>query len=221
MSGKTTSLFKLLDNRMNPHLFTRPELNKEVLYCYGSHQPKFEEVMQRDPHITFHAGLPENDFKHYLPEGGIVVLDDLMNEAVNDPRVTDLFTKGAHHDNITPISLEQNMFPQGRGGRTQRINTQYIFLFKNPSDHLGPRMFARQAFDRDRQENFFRAFQEATQQPYGYLMLDMHPLTQDAHRLRANVLPSEPGERPEFTYWVDERDQPTDGDDDSDSSTED
>lgn len=212
MTGKTTHLFKLLANRMNPHVFTRPELNQRVLYCYGSYQPKFDEVKERDPHITFHRGLPEKDFKHYLPEGGIVVLDDVMNDAVNDPRVSDLFTKGAHHDNITPITLEQNMFPQGRGGRTQRLNTQYLFLFKNPTDHLGPRIFARQAFPKDRQENFFRAFEEATQRPYGYLMLDMHPLTSDAHRLRTDVIPDEPGARPNFVYWIDERDTSLDGD---------
>ena len=46
--------------------------------------------------------------------GGMLVLDDLMEEAGNDKRVLDLFTKESHHRGITVLYLCQDLFPPGR-----------------------------------------------------------------------------------------------------------
>ena len=130
MSGKSYFVRELLKRRQKLFDHAIPG----VLYCYGSAQPLFEEMKREDPHIVFHEGLPEQSYKKWLPQGGIVVLDDLMDQVAQDPKSTHLFTKGAHHDSLSPISIEQNMFPQGRGGRTQRINTQYR---TKPVRHFG------------------------------------------------------------------------------------
>lgn len=221
MTGKTTLLMRLLRNRTNPHVFLHPEKNHKVLYCYGAKQDQFDALAQEDRDVTFHEGLPEQGFMELLPDGGIVVLDDLMAQSVNDQRVSDLFTKGAHHHQITIIVLEQTMFPQGKAARTQRVNTQYLFLFKNPADQLGPKTFANQAFDDIRKANFFEALHEATSQQYGYLMVDLHPLTPDAFRLRTDILPDEVGGQPAFTYFIDSNDEPSKWYDHLDDSTDD
>ena len=50
--------------------------------------------------VHFHQGvLDMSDLQHWFSpmNGGILVLDDLMEEASNDKRVLDLFTKESHH----------------------------------------------------------------------------------------------------------------------------
>ena len=205
MSGKSCFVKRLLEERHDLFDHDGP---LEVLYCYGSDQPLFASMKLQDPTITFHKGLPEETYKKWLPHGGIVVFDDLMSEVVNDPKTTHLFTKGAHHDDLSPISLEQNMYPQGRGGRTQRLNTQYVVLFKNPSDSLGPKTWAHQAFasHQDRCDQFFQAFERACRPQYGYLFCDMHPATKDEFRFRTHLLASDPSPRHIFYMLPNEDD---------------
>ena len=50
----------------------------------------------------------------WFPDGGILVLDDLMNEGSSDKNVLDLFTKDSHHQQITVIYLCQDLFPAGK-----------------------------------------------------------------------------------------------------------
>ena len=55
---------------------------------------------------------------------------------------------------------------------------------------LGLRTLAQQAFAR--QVPFvWESFQDATSQPFGYLMLDLHPHTQNIQRVRTRILPTE------------------------------
>jgi hypothetical protein len=39
----------------------------------------------------------------------LIVLDDLMTTAAKDPRITDLFTEGSHHRNLSVIVLSQEV----------------------------------------------------------------------------------------------------------------
>ena len=55
---------------------------------------------------------------------------------------------------------------------------------------LGLRTLAQQAFAR--QVPFvWESFQYATSQPFGYLMLDLHPCMQNIQRVRTRILPTE------------------------------
>jgi len=62
----------------------------------------------------------------------MIVLDDLMSTAAKDPRITDLFTEGSHHRNLSVVVLNQNLYFSK--DPTQRRNCHYLFLFKNPVD---------------------------------------------------------------------------------------
>ena len=48
----------------------------------------------------------------------LVVIDYLMQELSNDQRITNLFTKGCHHRNLSVIFILQNIFHPGK--RTER-----------------------------------------------------------------------------------------------------
>ena len=68
--------------------------------------------MQRNiSNITFVEGVPCNLESMINPsKRNLVVIDDLMRELSNDPRITSLFTKGCHHRNLSVIFILQNIF---------------------------------------------------------------------------------------------------------------
>ena len=97
--GKTVLTRLLLDN---PDLFATPP--DRIHYCYGSWQPGFQTLKKGGVH--FHEGTPDSSLlPKWFPQGGILVLDDLMDEGGNDKNVLDLFTKHSHHQKITVIYL--------------------------------------------------------------------------------------------------------------------
>ena len=72
---------------------------KKIVYAYDRWQPRFNRTQKKDG-IQFHRGLPDPSHltKWFGPtRGGVLVLDDLMEEGGQDKRVLDLFTKDSHH----------------------------------------------------------------------------------------------------------------------------
>ena len=122
--------------------------------------------------------------------GGVLVLDDLMEEGGQDKRVLDLFTKDSHHRNITVLYLTQDLFPPGKFSKTINRNAHYIVAFKNPRDQTGIRTILLQAFP-DRWRQVLRLFKRVTSRPFGYLMLDVHPASDDRYRLWSHLTPRE------------------------------
>ena len=118
----------------------------------------------------------------------LVVLDDLMSQCSNDQRVAGLFTHGSHHRGISVVYLTQNLFPPGKLSRTISLNSHYFVIFRNPRDSLGISTLAKQMFP-GRTDYLMESFRDATNRPYGYLMIDCHLLTPENMRLRTNILP--------------------------------
>ena len=92
----------------------------KIVYAYDRCQPRFDRMQKKDE-IQFHRGLP--DPRHLTQwfgrtRGGVLVLDDLMEEGGQDKRVLDLFTKDSHHRNITVLYLTQDLFPPGKFSKT-------------------------------------------------------------------------------------------------------
>ena len=76
-------------------------------YCCGAvWQPRFDGMKKRG--IRFRPNVPDiEDFQRCFAttHSGVLVLDDLMEEAGNDKRVMDLFTKESNHRGITLMYL--------------------------------------------------------------------------------------------------------------------
>ena len=170
--GKTVFTEKLvLDNH---DLFDHHTL-VPVHYCYGAWQDRLQTMKDRGVH--FHEGIPDTSaLVQWFPRrrGGILVLDDLMDEGSNDKRVLDLFTKHSHHQNVTVLYLCQDMFPVGKYAKSISRNAHYIVAFKNPRDQLGVRNVLLQSFPTTWKDSL-ETFHRATTRPYGYLVLDLHP----------------------------------------------
>ncbi|XP_078355815.1 uncharacterized protein LOC144661000 [Oculina patagonica] len=182
-SGKTVFASQLLLNHSDDLFGTSPDA---VHYCYGAWQDGFRDMKKRG--VKFHEGIPEEeDLTKWFPRGGVMVLDDLMEEGGNDKRVLDLFTKHSHHRNITVLYLCQDMFPPGKYAKSISRNAHYIVAFKNPRDQLGMRNLLLQAFP-SRWQDVMDVYAKTTERPFGYMVLDLHPASCDNKRIFSHLL---------------------------------
>ena len=148
---------------------------------------KFSLVSRQDG-VHFREGVATlHDPKTWFTptQRGLLVIDDLMRPCRNDELVVDIFTKHSHHSNITVCYFIQDLFPAGKYAKTMNRNTHYMAVFKNPRDKTGIRTVLLQAFSSLWQEAL-TLFQEATQQPFGYFWLDLHPALDDRYRFWTN-----------------------------------
>ena len=103
-----------------------------MVYAYDRWRPRFDR-MQKEDGFWFHLGLPDPSHltKWFgLTRGGVLVLDDLMEEGGQDKRVLDLFTKDSHNRNITVLYLTQDLFPPGKFSKTINRNAHYTVALK-------------------------------------------------------------------------------------------
>ncbi|VDH90685.1 Hypothetical predicted protein [Mytilus galloprovincialis] len=112
--------------------------------------------------------------------------DDLMRDVINSKDVCELFVECSHHRNLSVACILQNAFSKGKKSRTMNINSQFIVLFKNPRDQVGPATFARQMYPNN-PKKFMNKYKEGTQQPYESLFIDLKQNTPEDDRLKLNV----------------------------------
>ncbi len=182
--GKTYLTMEIL---MENKIYPRPQ---RIIWLYKRWQPFYDALKTGlDPRIEFIQGIPvdlEKDSFLNPKVRNLIVLDDLMSTASKDQRVTDLFTEGSHHRNLSVIAINQNLYHSK--DPTQRRNCHYMVLFNNPVDQQPVMTLARQMYPSN-PERFMKAFRNSvTQQRYGYLFVDLKPTTSDEKRLIANGL---------------------------------
>jgi hypothetical protein len=124
----------------------------------------------------------------------VIVIDDLMRDATNSKDVCELFVDGSNHRNISVTCILQNGFSKGKENRTISINTQYIVLFKNPKDQIGPAILARQMYP-SHPKKFMIKYTEATKIPYEYLFIDLRQNTPEEDRLKTDIFDSVPNNK--------------------------
>ena len=73
--------------------------------------------------VSFVKDVP--DFANPENVPAIVVLDDLMVSA-DSTKVSELFSKGSHHHNISLVLITQNLFHQISSSRNISLNSKYI-----------------------------------------------------------------------------------------------
>jgi len=184
--GKTCFTESLLLDHLD-ELFVNPP--STIHYCYGAWQDGFRGMLEAG--VQFHEGIHEIDnLKSWLPQGGLLVLDDLMAEGGEDKELLDLFTKHSHHQNITVIYLCQDMFPPGKYAKSISRNAHYIIAFKNPRDQLGMKNLLLQAFPTCWQD-MMDVYQKVGERPFGYMVLDLHPASDDRRRVFSHLLTHE------------------------------
>ena len=188
-SGKTHFVQQLLET---DRIVYEKNRRRKIIWYYSQWQKKYDELRKSLGHeISFIRGLPE--FSEDLREietkfNNIIVLDDLMAEAIQSPVVSKLFTLGRHR-NASTILLLQNMFPKGKYNTDISRNAQYIALFRSPSDRKQIGIVAERMFDKNR-DRFMAVFNEVTSKPYTYILIDNKPETEAQKQVLGDVFGS-------------------------------
>jgi len=123
-------------------------------------------------------------------ERNLLIVDDQMDEAGSSKTLTKLFTKGSHHRNLTILYLLQNMYNSGSSQRTVSLNSHYNVVFRNSRDASQFRTLAHQMHPGNAKW-LIQAFDDATIEPYSYLVLDHHPESDKDKRVVSKILPGE------------------------------
>jgi hypothetical protein len=178
-SGKTWFVFRLIKHVES--MITPPP--EKIVYCYGEFQSMFAEY----PTVEFQEGLPSVD-QFDGRQRVLLIVDDLMNEA--DQNVCNLFTKLSHHRNVSVVFITQNLFHKNKFVRTMNLNTHYIVMFKNPRDASQVAILARQMYP-GKSQFVVEAYEDATKEPHGYLLIDLRPDTDDRYRIRTKIFPDD------------------------------
>ena len=188
-SGKTTFVRRLLKNCND--MFT--ENISKILYCYTISQPILEDMENTIENFMMKKGLPTEEDIENLTESGshsILILDDLMNEVCNSSQAEQLFTIHCHHRNMNLIYLSQNIFYSGKKAKTISLQLHYLVLFRNPRDKLQVSNLARQLYP-GKSKNFQSVYDDALNEPYSYLMIDISPHSNPKYQIRTCIFPTE------------------------------
>ena len=157
---------------------------EHVIWFYGEWQSLYDTLSGM---VEFREGLTDLTTLK-TKKRTLLIIDDLMTET--DKSVSDLFTKGSHHRNLSVLHLVQNVFDKNKHTRTISLNAHYLVIFKNPWDasqvtHLAKQMYPGHV--RYLQE----VFGDATLEAYGYLFIDLKQETPEHLRLCTRIMPNE------------------------------
>lgn len=174
-SGKSTLVESLVKER--DFIFTEP-ITKVIWCC--SFLPN-----KRIDGVSYYSGLP-NDILDLVQPNSLLIIDDLMSELKNSHLLTGIMTKAVHHLPMTLIYITQNFFHKSNDGKTRRLNTNYLILFKNPQDKTQVDYIGRQMYPNDKLF-LTLAYDDATRYPFSYLLIDSNQSTPDEIRVRTNI----------------------------------
>ncbi|KAG8239773.1 hypothetical protein J437_LFUL019375 [Ladona fulva] len=97
---------------------------ESIIWCYSEFQ-SISSKIRVNPKVKFHQGVPDlSEISNGSKAHRLICLDELMMEI--DSSIVNLFTKGAHHWNLSVIFITQNLFHQGKGHRDISLNSHYI-----------------------------------------------------------------------------------------------
>ena len=188
-SGKTVLIRRILKYYKNVIYFKNENIDKlKVIWAYGQWQDLYNEKLP-NVDITYIEGLPSED-EIMSDKPHVIIIDDLMTELGNDKKLSNIFTKGSHHNNISVIFIAQNIFHQGSQMRTISLNCHYMLLMKNPRDRAQIIALASQIYP-NQTKFFIEAFNDATKSQYGYIKVDMKQDTPDKLRVQTRITPEE------------------------------
>ena len=146
----------------------------KIHWFYGQYQAMFKDMKRSLGHyIYFREGLPtfQLDISDIDPKcNSIIVLDDLMDLAIDCPIIEKLFTQG-RHGNASVILLLQNAFPKGKHNTSMSRNAQYMVFCRRPADRRRIGIMAETIFDKQK-SLFMEIYNEIAVKPYSYVLIE-------------------------------------------------
>ena len=90
------------------------------------------------------------------------------------------------HRNASVTLLQQNMFLKGKYNTDISQNSQYLALFRSPSDRKQIGIIGERMFEKNR-VHFMNAYYKETEKPFGYFLVDNKPHTPTDKQILADL----------------------------------
>ena len=187
-SGKTQLMLRIIKNF--DKIFNginKKEIN--VLWCYGQWHELIGIQLKKEININYHEGIPNDEIlNNHKPD--MIIIDDLLNEMNSRKDFENIFIKKSHHLNISVFFLIQNLFYNSKSMRTISLNCHYIILMKNPRDKSQIVSLGRQIYPYNL-KFLVESYNNATENAFGYILIDLSPQTPEILRIRSRITPEE------------------------------
>ena len=185
-SGKTSWICNFITHR-KLLMDTEPA---KIIFFYQIWQQSYEKLKDI---ATFINGIPTvsdiENLEEYSEIGGSLVIIDDQALSINKDIAT-IFTVTARHTSVSLILVTQNLFAKQAFFRDISLQSTYMILFKNPRDKSAIKYLAMQIRP-DNPSYVLEAYNYALQNPYSYLLIDLHQQTDDSMRLKTDIFPHE------------------------------
>ena len=131
----------------------------------------------RGVNFEFTDSLKNNCTKYLL------FFDDSCEEICNSKVLVDIATAGRHRG-LSTIYIKHNLFHHSKQGRDVELQNTHIVLFKSPRDVMQVTTLGTQLGLGSELVDWYR---DATSVPFGHLLIDLSPRTDDRLRYCTNT----------------------------------
>ena len=177
-SGKSQFIYQLLKNDT-----FQPKFGK-TLFLYQHFQPLYDVMLKAIENIEFVQGV-NFDFIDSLENNGtkyLLIFDDSCQEICNSREFEKIAVAGRHRG-LSTIYIKHNLFHKSKLGRDIELQNTHIVLFKSPRDVL---QVGRLSVQLRLGLSLVDWYKDATSVPFGHLLIDLSPRTDDRLRYCTN-----------------------------------
>ena len=162
----------------------QPKFDK-IYFFYQHSQPLYDVMQKEIENLVFVRGvnfeiidsLKNNGTKYLL------IFGDSCEEICNSKAFVDIATAGRHRG-LSTIYIKHNLFHQSKLGRDVELQNTHIVLFKSPRDVMQVTTLGTQL---DLGSELVDWYRGATSVPFGHLLIDLSPRTDDRLRYCTNT----------------------------------
>ena len=172
-----------IDNWLKIGIF-QPKFVKNYYFCQHS-QPLYDVMQKEIEKLEFVRGV-NFEFIDSLKNNGtkyLLIFDDSCEEICNSKAFVDIATAGRHRG-LSTIYIKHNLFHQSKLGRDVELQNTHIVLFKSPRDVMQVTTFSTQL---GLGSELVDWYQDAPSVPFGHLLTDLSPRTDDRLRYCTNI----------------------------------
>ena len=161
----------------------QPKFDK--IYFFFQHSQPLYDVMQKEiENLEFVQGV-NFEFIDSLKNNGtkyLLLFDDSSEEIRNSKVFVDTATAGRHRG-LSTIYSKHNLFHQSKLGRDVEVQNTHIVPFTSPRDVMQVTTLSTQL---GLGSELVDSYRDATSAPFGHLLIDVSPRTDDRLRYCTN-----------------------------------
>ena len=159
------------------------KVRQDILF-YQDCQPLYDVMQKEIENLEFVQGV-NFEFIDSLKNNGtkyLLIFDDSCEEICNSKAFVDIATAWRHRG-LSTIYIKHNLFHQSKLGRDVELQNTHIVLFKSPRDVMQVTTLSTQLGLGSELVDWYR---DATSVPFGHLLIDLSPRTDDRLRYCTN-----------------------------------